>query len=87
MVLLAAHGRVTELLTPADVATFLTANPDAPLVVDARFEPQVAPLLPAGYHVLGATTALPESRRLLLIGRTPRPPAAPIAATAAPRLH
>jgi len=84
---LAADGRVTELLTPADVATFLTANPDAPLVVDARFEPQVAPLLPAGYRVLGATTALPESRRLLLIGRTPRPPAAPIAATAAPRLH
>jgi hypothetical protein len=37
-------------------------------VIDARFEAEVGPALPPHYRVLHATTTLPESRRLLLLG-------------------
>lgn len=81
---LATNGRVVELLTPADVAAFLDANPGAPLVVDARFQQHLAPLLAPAYRVSGVTTALPESRRLLLLERDHGPQAAPLAANDPP---
>ena len=84
---LTADGRVTELLTPADVATFVTANPGATIVVDSRFESQVAAILPPPYRVIGTTTALPESRRLLLMATGSRPQAGPLAANDSPPLR
>lgn len=81
---LAADGRVTELRMPADVTRFLAANPAAPLVVDARFESLVTPVLPADYRLLGTTTTLPTSRRLLLLGPASGPLVAPLAAADSP---
>jgi hypothetical protein len=60
----AATGRIAELRAPAEVAAFVAANPGGHLVVDARFEEEVAPALPPDYRVLHATTTLPESGRL-----------------------
>jgi 4-amino-4-deoxy-L-arabinose transferase-like glycosyltransferase len=68
--LIAAEGRVAELENPAEVVAFVAAHPGAPLVVDARFEDQVAAELPARYQVLRAVTVLPESRELVLFGPT-----------------
>ena len=81
---LAANGRVVELLTPADVTAFMDANPAAPLVVDARFQTQLAPILTPAYRVSGMTTALPESRRLLLLEPERGPQAGPLAANDSP---
>jgi 4-amino-4-deoxy-L-arabinose transferase-like glycosyltransferase len=81
---LATDGRVAELLTPADVATFLAANPGAPLVVDARFQTQLSPILTPAYRVSGVTTSLPESRRLLLLEPDRGPPTGPLAAVDSP---
>ena len=66
--LIAAEGRVAELEDPAEVVAFVAAHPGAPLVVDARFEDQVAAELPARYQVLRSVTVLPESRELVLFG-------------------
>lgn len=82
---LAADGRITELQAPAEVVAFLDAHPRAHLIVDARFEEEVAPALPPHYRVLHATTTLPESRRLLLVGPGDRPDR--LATEAAPRLR
>ena len=69
---LADAGRIADLRARDDLADFLAAHPRAHLLVDARFEAEVGQVLPADYRVLHATTTLPESRRLLLMG-----PAAP----------
>lgn len=69
---LAAAGSIVDLEAPTEVAAFIDAHPGAHLVIDARFEAEVGPALPPHYRVLHATTTLPESRRLLLVG-----PAAP----------
>jgi 4-amino-4-deoxy-L-arabinose transferase-like glycosyltransferase len=61
-------GSIADLHAPAEVVGFLDANPGAHLVIDARFEAEVGPALPPHYRVLHATTTLPESRRLLLLG-------------------
>jgi 4-amino-4-deoxy-L-arabinose transferase-like glycosyltransferase len=66
--LVAAGGTVAELDEPAEVVAFVAEHPDAPLVVDARFEEQVAAELPEHYQVLRAVTVLPESRELVLFG-------------------
>ena len=79
---LAADGRIADLREPAAVAAFIDTNPGAHLVVDARFEAEVSAALPAHYRVLHATTALPESRRLLLVGPGDR-----LATESAPRLR
>lgn len=76
---LTADGSVTELKTPAQVAAFLSAHPDAHLVVDSRFEHQVGKVLPPGHGVLDAVTSLPSARRLLLLGPPPAAPARPLA--------
>ena len=68
--LIAAGGTVAELDEPAEVVAFVHNHPGAPLVVDARFETQVAAELPDNYHVLRAVTVLPESRKLVLFGTT-----------------
>lgn len=68
--LVAAGGTVAELDEPADVVAFVADHPGAPLVVDARFESQVAAELPAHYQVLRTVTVLPESRDLVLFGPT-----------------
>ena len=81
----ATDGRIAELCAPAEVVAFIAAHPRAHLVVDARFEEEVAPALPPHYRVLHATTTLPESRRLLLVGPGDRPDR--LAAEAAPRLR
>ena len=82
---LATDGRIADLREPAEVVAFVDAHPHAHLVVDARFEAQVTAALPAHYRVLHATTTLPESRRLLLVGPGDRPDR--LAAEAAPRLR
>jgi 4-amino-4-deoxy-L-arabinose transferase-like glycosyltransferase len=66
--LLAGGGTVAELDEPSQVVAFCNDHPGAPLVVDARFEEQVAAELPAGYQVLRTVTVLPESRELILFG-------------------
>jgi hypothetical protein len=82
---LATDGRIADLREPAEVVAFVDAHPHAHLVVDARFEAEVTAALPAHYRVLHATTTLPESRRLLLVGPGDRPDR--LAAEAAPRLR
>jgi 4-amino-4-deoxy-L-arabinose transferase-like glycosyltransferase len=74
---LTADGTVAELNHPVEAAAFVAAHPGAHLVVDGRFEPQFRAALPATYAVVRETVALPESRRLLLLG-----PAHPSAGTA-----
>lgn len=81
----AATGRIADLRAPAEVAAFVAANPGGHLVVDARFEQEVAPALPPDYRVLHATTTLPESRRLLLVG--PATPPGRLAAEPAARVR
>lgn len=66
--LIAAGGTVAELEEPAEVVAFVAEHPGAPLVVDARFEQQVAAELPYSYRVLRVVTVLPESRQLVLFG-------------------
>jgi 4-amino-4-deoxy-L-arabinose transferase-like glycosyltransferase len=66
--LVAAGGAVADLDEPAEVVAFLTEHPGAPIVVDARFERQVAAELPDSYTVLRAVRVLPESRELVLFG-------------------
>lgn len=66
--LVADGGRVVPLEEPAEVAAFLAEHPGAPIVVDARFAASVAAALPPHYRVLRTTTALPESRKLILFG-------------------
>jgi 4-amino-4-deoxy-L-arabinose transferase-like glycosyltransferase len=61
-------GSIADLREPSDVAAFLAAHPGAHLVIDARFEASLGPALPPHYRVLHATTTLPESRRILLLG-------------------
>lgn len=81
---LATDGRIADLWNPAEVTAFVAANPGAHLVVDARFEEQVGQAVPPHYRVLHATTTLPESRRLILLGpATERPDR--LASEAAPR--
>jgi hypothetical protein len=82
---LAADGRISDLSEPAEVAAFIDANPGGHLVVDARFEAEVTAALPPHYRVLHATTTLPESRRLLLVGPGDHPDR--LASEAAPRLR
>ena len=81
----AADGRITELQAPAEVVAFIADHPGAHLIIDARFEEEVAPALPSSYRVLHATTTLPESRRLLLVGPSDRPDR--LAAEAAAHRH
>ncbi|MEJ1715160.1 hypothetical protein SMA37_26460, partial [Escherichia coli] len=64
---LGTDGRIADLREPAQVAAFIADHPGAHLIIDARFEEEVAPALPPHYRVLHATTTLPESRRLLLV--------------------
>ena len=61
-------GSLADLQAPAEVVTFIDAHPGSHLVIDARFEQELAPVLPPHYRVLHATTTLPESRRVLLVG-------------------
>jgi 4-amino-4-deoxy-L-arabinose transferase-like glycosyltransferase len=81
---LTPDGTVAELNHPAEAAAFVAAHPGAHLVVDGRFESQFRAALPTTYAVLGTTVALPESRRLLLLG--PVPPTATTTIHDAPRL-
>jgi 4-amino-4-deoxy-L-arabinose transferase-like glycosyltransferase len=82
---LAADGRIADLREPAQVVAFIDAHPRGHLVVDARFEAEVTAALPPHYRVLHATTTLPESRRLLLVGPGDSPDR--LATEAAPRLR
>ena len=66
-------GSIVDLRTPVELTAFIAANPRAHVVVDARFEESLAACWPEDYRVLHATTALPESRRLLLVGPAARP--------------
>jgi 4-amino-4-deoxy-L-arabinose transferase-like glycosyltransferase len=66
--LVADGGRVMPLEEPSEVVAFLAEHPGAPLVVDRRFAESIAAALPAGYRILRETTALPESRELILFG-------------------
>ncbi len=70
--LLTPDATVPELRLPAEVAAFVDEHPDAHLILDAQFEAEVTAALPRRYHVLHATTALPESRHLLLVGPATR---------------
>jgi len=74
--LVARDAAVVALEEPDDVASFVKAHPDAPVVIDSRWEKLVAARLPAHYAALRAVTVLPESRGLVLWGPTglPSPP-------------
>ena len=64
-------GTIRELGHPRDVAGLFAAHPDAHLVIDARYAPEVVAVLPPGYGVVQSATTLPESRRLLVYGPLP----------------
>lgn len=83
--LVAADARVADLDDPAAVASFVADNPDAPIVVDARWDDLVAAVLPDHYGILRTVTVLPESRELVLFGPLVAPPAAPRLADAVGR--
>ncbi len=68
---IAPGGDVPGLAAPAEAAAFVGAHPGGHLVVDARYEDRVMPVLPAGYGVLRSATSFPTRQQVLLIG--PRP--------------
>jgi len=74
----ARAGMVSGLAHPVEAAAFVACNPGGHIVVDARFEPQVARVLPNDYTVLSRSTSFPTLREVVLFG-----PAAPVRLAAA----
>lgn len=66
----APAGTVSNLAAPAEAATFVAEHPGGHVVVDARFEPQVARVLPAHYTVVSRSTSFPTLREVVLFGPT-----------------